>query len=196
MIKIFSGLFGGLFLGGKLLADKAEEKAFDQKSATMQQEREMWLSQVYDQGLERELKQSQRSTVEWQSDKAMVLSIVRTFRGMQNADYKIASRGKSGEFVNEMLLVMQGRLPWEYTLPSFYLNDSILEAFTIVPDRYAKIDYVRWIEKTLQENGVPNARLYCRKRPNWWTEFIWEPDVWDRNTVIRVTDKRIEQFPI
>lgn len=123
------------------------------------------------------------------------LKTIRSFRGLDWACFEPAHPKQYGDaevrkVVRYIEFVKRGYLPKEAI---FGTPPPLSEAVDLYVPRSAYIDFGRWIEETLRDSGIYDARLYCLKDEGGYVGMRWEPYVIGRSSpMLRVTDPELE----
>lgn len=102
------------------------------------------------------------------------LKVIRSLPGLEYARFKdkgVAQKDyNSCQIVRVIEAVKHGRVPRSVT----YMIPPLELALDMNVPGSAYVEFGRWVERTIQENGAPEARLYAQKY-NGYKSFIWEP---------------------
>lgn len=190
MWAIFIAIFGGLYWAFKIGADRASSNQADIKIQQLGEMQDRWHMQVRDFNLETEMivYQGVPGFVEKCND---AISFIRTFPGLENANFDFHSRKSSHFYVSQMILFIQmvrvGKLPSECTRDfGNYLELSL----DTRPSKAARIAFGKWVESSLKSFGVEHANLYYTGKN--YASFEWEPFIYDLSKVISVNDPKLE----
>ena len=192
MWAIFIAIFGGLYLAFKFGSDRAASKQADAKLEQQKLGWEAWDSLVIDSKLEAEIESSLITPEPAKFLKDEALKLIRTFHGLEYADFNEYYNAKYKDYyVRAMVayieLVRHGKLPeLKHSEVPNYLELSL----DIRPSKRARIEFCKWLEETMQSNGVPEAKLYYKGED--YASFAWEPYVFDFSKAVRLTDPELE----
>lgn len=190
MWAIFIALFGGIYWAAKIGSDRAASRQADLRIANIRQIQNRWYQQVEDYNLETQMC-VYPDTPGFLEKRKDAISFIRTFPGLENADFDFRSRKRSHYYVTEMILYIQmvriGKLP-SATITE--LGNYLELSLDTRPSKAARIAFGKWVESSLKEHGVEHANLYYTGKS--YASFEWEPFIYDWNGVISVRDPDIE----
>ena len=192
MWAIFVVLLGVLFGVFKLGADRTSSRQADQKLEQTKLSWDSWDSLVTDTALESQIETSLMVAETAIRLKEDALKILRSFHGLEHADFNNYYDAKYKDYyvraiVTYIELVKHGKLPeLQHSDVPNYLELSL----DIRPSKRARIEFCKWLEETMQSNGVPDARLYYKGED--YTSFAWEPYVFDMTKAVPLSDPDLE----
>lgn len=192
MWAIFIALFGGLYLAYKLGSDRAASKRADLELDIKKSYWENWEQTVVDNELERRIDVELTVPESAAKLKNDALNLVRSFYGLQYADFNTYYDAKYKDYYVRKLvayieLVKHGKLPLlQYTDVPNYLE----LALDIRPSKRSRIEFAKWLERTMRDNGVPHATLYYKGED--YASFAWAPYVFDMSKAVALDDPNIE----
>lgn len=109
----------------------------------------------------------------WEMEKA-ALEVIHLLPGLEYAEFKDKGiprkHGASREIVRLIEAVQHGRVPHSIT-HTIYPLENALDMY-VSKDAY--VEFGRWIERTIRENGVPNAELYAQALGG-YKALVWGP---------------------
>lgn len=192
MWAFFIALFGGIYLAFKFSADRSSSRLADKRLEQHKRNWDEWDSLVVDRKIEEQVETSLILPKTAPALKDSTLNLVRSFHGLEYADFNKNYNAKYEDYyvralVSYVELVKHGKLP---SLEQGDVPNYLELALDIRPSKRARIEFCMWLEKTMQANGVPEARLYYTGED--YASFAWEPHVFDFSTAIRITDPNIE----
>lgn len=192
MWAIFIVLFGVFFWVFKLGADRTSSRQADKKLEQAKLSWDAWDSLVIDTALESQIETSLMVPETANRLKEDALKILRSFHGLEYADFNNYYDAKYKDYyvraiVTYIELVKHGKLPeLQHSDVPNYLELSL----DICPSKRARIEFYKWLEETMQSNGVPDARLYYKGED--YTSFAWEPYVFDMAKAVPLSDPDLE----
>lgn len=192
MWAIFIAVFGGLFLLFKLGSDRASTKQADERLELQKRSWDNWDSLVTDRELETQIDTSLIIPESAQSLKDNTLKLIRSFHGLEHADFNEYYNAKYKDYYVRALvayveLIKHGKLP---ELQHSDVPNYIELALDLRPSKRARIEFCKWLEETMRANGVREARLYYKGED--YATFTWEPYVFDFTKAVPLTDPALE----
>lgn len=190
MWSLFLALFGGAYWTHKIVSDRAASRRADDKIMSMRCAQERWTKQTRDYELEVKLRDTQDHT-ERQKQCQEAIELIRTLPGLENANFDFTSTKDSMFYVSHMVLYIQmvkrGKLTSMFQTE---LGNYLELSLDTRPTKKARIEFGKWVEKSLRAAGVQGASLYYTKKN--YASFEWEPYIYDLSKAIRVTDPNLE----
>lgn len=154
--------------------DKSKTGKADVRIDNMKMDMDQWRRRVqYTDSQEEAMREGIISPSRYGAMKKSALETIRSFHGLEYACFENNKKGGE-ESIRQMVKyiesVKRGKLPSPHydTVPRL---DEVLDLH--IP-RTARIEFAQWIEKTMQENGVPEARLYVMALGG-YIQYVWEP---------------------
>lgn len=190
MWAIFIALFGIIFWAFKIGADRSSSREADRRLAQHKNNWDDWYAAVKDYDLEKRIEaEFDAGAYNTMADSA--LQFIRTLPGLEYADFDYRSRKNSSYYIRSLILyiemVKRGKLESAHITE---LGNYIELALDLRPSKAARIAFGKWVENTLQEHGVTNARLYYTGKD--YASFEWEPFVYDHSKAYRITEPDLE----
>ena len=192
MWAIFIALFGVLYLAYKLGSDRAASKKADLELDIKKSYWEKWEQTVVDNELERRIDLELTVPESAAKLKNDALNLVRSFYGLQHADFNTYYDAKYKDYYVRKLvayieLVKHGKLP---LLQHSDVPNYLELAFDIRPSKRSRIEFAKWLENTMRDNGLPHATLYYKGED--YASFAWAPYVFDMSKAVALDDPNIE----
>ena len=192
MWAIFIALFGGIFWAYKIGADKAASKRADFELDIKKSYWENWEQTVVDNELERRIDFDLTVPETAAKLKEDALNIIRSFYGLQYADFNTYYDAKYKDYYVRKLvayieLVKHGKLP---LLQHSDVPNYLELALDIRPSKRSRIEFAKWLENTMRDNGVIHATLYYKGED--YASFAWAPYVFDMSKAVALDDPNIE----
>lgn len=193
MWTIFIALFGGLYWAFKISSDMADSRTADIKISRRQHVQNAWRSLVVDKRLETQITRNlliPETAVLMKSD---ALKLIRSLHGLERANYNKYYNAKYKDYYVRALvayieLVKLGKLP---SLNCWKIPNYLELAIDVSPSKRARVEFCRWIEKTLRENGVDEAEIFYTGES--YASFSWAPYVFEPSKAIPLHDPNIEE---
>lgn len=192
MWAIFVALFGGLYLAYKLGSDVAASKRFDREHNKHMTCWEEWERSVVDNSVEDRIESDIMSPETFIKLKQDTIELIRTFHGLKYADFNTYYDAKHKDFyVREMVkyieLVKRGKLP---SLGHGDVPNYLELSLDIRPSKRSRIEFGKWLEKTMRSNGVSCAALYYTGKS--YASFAWAPYIANLSSATRIDDPELE----
>ena len=175
--------------------DAAKTSKADTRIDEMKVDMDQWRRRVrYTDEQEESLGEGVISPSRYGDMKKSALETVRSFHGLEYACFENNKKGGE-ESIRQMVKYIEsvkiGKLPSPHydTVPRL---DEVLDLH--IP-RTARIEFAQWIEKTMQENGVPEARLYVMALGG-YIRYVWEPYNHMGNYTSAVTKTRMRNIRV
>lgn len=175
--------------------DSAKNRQADVRIENMKMDWERWRSRVkYTDEEEAKLRESVISPSRYGEMRRSALKTIRSFYGLEYACFEC--KKKYGEesirtMVKYIESVKQGKLP-AHRYDTVPMLDEVLDLH--IP-RTARIEFAQWIESTMRENGVPEARLYVMALGG-YIQYVWEPYNHMGNYTSAATKARVKNIRI
>lgn len=157
MWSIFIALFCGLYLVFKTGNDRLKLNAADQKMCDWRNSYDLWRSRVLDNGLNHKTLSMVDSEEGFQILKQRAMIVIRQLPGLKHANMKGRISHPARHMVRLIEMVSHGKLPHG---EENWLSASIWNCLDLEFSKKAKVEFVRWIERTMQQQGVADAKLY------------------------------------
>lgn len=193
MWSIFVALFGGLFWAIKIGSDKSASRAADAKIDRQQYTQSTWRSLVVDDKLEAQIETNLLIPETADLLKSNALKLIRSFHGLELADYNNYYNAKYGDYYVRALvayieLVKRGKLP---SLNCIQIPNYLELAMDISPSKRARVEFCKWVEKTLRNNGVKEAKIFYTGES--YASFSWAPYIFEPLKAVPLSDPNIER---
>lgn len=175
--------------------DSVRNKQADIRIENMKMNWDLWQKRVkYTDEQEARLRESVISPSRYGVMKQNALNTIRSFYGLEYACFEC--KKKYGEesirtMVKYIESVKQGKLP-AHRYDTVPMLDEVLDLH--VP-RTARIEFAQWIENTMRENGVTEARLYAMALGG-YIQYVWEPYNHMGNYTSAVTKARVRNIRV
>lgn len=192
MWAIFVALFGGIYWAYRIGSDRAAFKRAKFELDIKKSYWEDWARKVVDSNIESQIDSDIINPETFQKLKDDAIELIRSFHGLQHADFNNYYNSKYHDYyVRKMAayiaLVKNGKLPMlQYREVPNYLELSI----DIKPSKRSRIEFAKWIEQTMRDNGVPHATLYYTGVD--YASFTWAPYVIESDKAISLGDPSLE----
>lgn len=154
--------------------DATKTNKADARIDNMKMDMDQWRRRVqYTDEQEAAMRESIISPSRYGSMKKSALETIRSFHGLEYAYFENNKKGGE-ESIRKMVKyiesVKKGKLP----SPHYDTVPRLDEVLDLHISRTARIEFAQWIERTMQENGVPEARLYVMALGG-YVQYVWEP---------------------
>lgn len=193
MWAIFIAIFGGLFLAMQLGSDRSASRQADIRLDQHRRCLADWRSMVVDRELETHIETNLIVPETANVLKKNTLELIRSFHGLEEANFNYYYNAKYKDYYVRALityveLVRVGKLP---SLEYGEIPNYIELAIDLTPSKRARVEFCRWVENTMRENGVSSAKLFYTGES--YASFSWAPYVFDPSKAISVNDPNIEK---
>lgn len=163
--------FWAIYIG----RDSAKTKKADARIEDMKTTWDRWENRVrYTDAQEAKLREDAISPSRYGKMRQSALETIRSFHGLEYACFDTNRKKYGDEKIRTMVKyiesIKRGKLPRGY----YDRVPSLDEVIDLHIPRTARIEFGRWIEKTMQEAGVTEARLYVQAMGG-YTGYAWEP---------------------
>lgn len=184
-----------IFWAIRIGADSAKNSQANTRTENLKMSMDQWRRRTqYTDSQEKKLREDLISPSRYGAMKKSALETIRSFYGLEHACFECKKKGGE-ENVRSMVKyiesVKQGKLPSSRydTVP---MLDEVIDLH--IP-RTARIEFAQWIERTMQGNGVPEARLYVQASGG-YVRYVWEPYNHMGNYTSAVTKERVKNIRI
>ena len=194
-MEFIIGLFLIVFWVIRLSADSAQSKQANTRIENMKMDWARWQNRVkYTDAQEAKLREDAISPSRYGDMQRKALETIRSFHGLEYACFDTNQKKYGSEKIRTMVKyiesVKRGKLPRGY----YDKVPSLDEVIDLHIPRTARIEFGRWIEKTMQEAGVTEARLYVQAMGG-YTGYAWEP-YRDLGNIDLVTHQRLPSIRV
>ena len=175
--------------------DAAKTNKADTRIDEMKVDMDQWRRRVrYTDEQEESLRESVISPSRYGDMKKSALETVRSFHGLEYACFENNKKGGE-ESIRQMVKyiesVKRGRLP----SPRYDTVPMLDEVLDLHVSRTARIEFAQWVEKTMQEKGISEARLYAMALGG-YVQCVWEPYNHQGNYTSAVTKTRMRNIRV
>ena len=193
MWAIFVVLFGALYWAFKIGSDKAVSRSEDAKIGLQQHIQNTWRSLVVDDELEAQITTNLLIPETAALLKSNSLELIRSFHGLERAGYNQYYNAKYKDYYVSALviyieLIKLGKLP---SLNCREIPNYLELAIDISPSKRARVEFCTWVEKTLRDNGVKEAKIFYTGES--YGSFSWAPYVLDPSKAVPLSHPDIEE---
>ncbi len=198
MWSFFIALFGGAFWTYKLVKEHLESKNFDLKVAANRYRTNLWKAEVLDDKLNAETMSMLETDDGFQKLQDEAIDIIRQLPGLEMANIFSRRSYHARCAVRYIYMVRRGKLPDgdEVEIPI-----SVWCCVDLEFSKSSMVAFARWVEKTMRENGHPDAKLRYSSRlsgaVNQYEKsavFVWEQTMFSLDNSTRISDANIEEI--
>lgn len=190
MWAIFIALFGGLYWAFKLGNDRAKSNEADRRITDWRERNDRWQSSVLDEELNAKTMAMVETEEGFQELKDKALKVLRQLPGLEYADIQGRISSAAKHTVRFIEMVNHGKLPHG---DESWLSGSLWSCLDLEFSKKAKAEFVRWVEKTMQQHGQSDARLYYNI-VGYDAEFEWEQHMDTFENATSVNDPNLENI--